>query len=77
MEFGNNYNFIIICNVHFKLRKTLHEVILYRIVKAGSESALKKQLNPDPHEEKQLDPDPHKINADPQPCHVQLIAISL
>ena len=67
MEFGNNYNFIIICNVHFKLRKTLHEVILYRIVKAGSESALKKQL----------DPDPHKINADPQPYHVQLIAISL
>ena len=36
--------------------------------KAGSETALKKQLDPDLHFEEQLDPDPQKIIADLQPC---------
>ena len=33
----------------FQLQKTLHKVIVYKVFNAGSGSAVKKQLDPDPH----------------------------
>ena len=58
--------FLILNNLFclFQLQKTLHNVIFTNFFKAESGSALKKQLDPDPHCEKQLDPDPHKMNVD-------------
>ena len=41
----------------FHLEQTLRKVIFLKVFKAGSGSALRKQL----------DPDPPKMNADPQP----------
>ena len=57
----------------FQLLKIFHKAYCYKVFKAWSwfESALKKQLDPDPHWEKELDPnpDPQKMNADPQSCN--------
>ena len=44
-----------------------NKVIINQFLKAGSRSALKKQLDLVTHREKQQDPNPSKINADPQP----------
>ena len=44
----------------FHLEQTLRKVIFFKVFKAGSGSALRKQL----------DPDLQKKNADPQPCRI-------
>ena len=48
--------------------KTLHNFIFYKVFKAGSGSAFKKQLYPDPFWEKLMDPDRQKVNVDTQSC---------
>ena len=55
---------------------TLHQVICYNFCSAGSGSAFKKLLDPNPHWEEQLDLDPQKINADPQPCFTLIFTLS-
>ena len=66
--------FVLFC-LFFQLQQTLQKVILYKVFKAGSGSALRKQLDPNPFLKsswvrsalrKQLDPDPQKINPAPQ-----------
>ena len=49
----------------FYNKTTLHKVIFYKFVYAGSESAFFKQLDPDLRPEKKQDPDLQKINAEP------------
>ena len=48
--------------IFFQLKKAFHKVIT-KFFKAGSGSALKKQLDPDPQWEKLLDPDQQNTNA--------------
>ena len=63
MDQIHSFNFKAIFFVFFNsLRGDFH-----KFCSAGSGSAFKKLLDPDPHWEEQLDPDPQKMNADPQP----------
>ena len=49
-------------------QQTLHKVIFYKNVNAGSGSGLRKQLDPDSHWEKTAGSGSAKTDADPQPC---------
>ena len=51
----------------FNYKKLFIRLFFTNLFEAGSGSAFKKQLDPDPHGDKLPDPDPQKINVDPQP----------
>ena len=63
-EIYNKSNFIQF--IQAKLHQ-FHYAFSITVLKTGSGSAFKKQLDLDPHWEKQLYPDPQNLNADPQP----------